>query len=1105
MIKTDLKSKTYPVSLGQQAMYIHSNGINEIIYHIDNVMLLEGKIDLPIFSKCLKRCIDDNIVLNHTITRVNGELRFTPILNKKKYKFQLIVVKDQENKNAADIIKSYINISAPAGEIPLHGYFLFELGDDFYYFVHRFHHIYSDVLGENNFMNQLFGLYAEVSGGTGLSASSIEKPPSFTDYIMREQRYIHSLEGKKDKAFWSEWFKKPRTISLLPYDHLSDSDEKEMTQSIYFQPDSEIVGGVYDLAQKLKIAPYRIMISVFLFLLSKIQNETQHTIGFSNHGRHHPDDFKMLGYCINTTPFMTSIDLDSSCTDAVKKISADFKNHISHYKYPVALLSSFLGNAQYRDSGNPLFKISVNVLKKNKLNLMFREAMDIDSFMLDYPDKFGPIKRHRVEMGQRNYAVDDIVLHIVEDRKDFTLIFNYEGSKYSKKTIERFIKQLNDSIIDLLNDPDQPVKSLHSLKDPHELLELSTSTSMEPLHPSETIIPDLIHGWSSSTPLNVAVRMGADSLNYAEFDRKINVYANHLVTLGVKKGDTVGVNMHRSLVLSSLLLAIMRAGAVYLPLDSTYPIDRLMYMSQDSAVSLIITDDANIDQWQSSDMNAITLPQFIDQSNSEKTTPPNISILTDDLAYVIYTSGSTGKPKGVEISHRGAINLAYSQRKLLDLSSTSNVLGFASISFDASIWEMLMAFGSGGTFVTASRDEILPGEPLQTLLTQQKISHVTLPPSVLAHLPENEYPHLSTIIVAGEACSKHLVNIWGQDRNFFNAYGPTESTVCATIARCTPEMSSAPIGRPIGETRVYVLDSENALVAPGIVGELHISGPLLARGYRNKPELTQTSFIKNPWAEAPYDRLYKTGDLVRWNSNDQLEYIGRANSMIKLRGYRIELGEIEATLLDIDGIIEAVVKLISLHDEEPSLAAYIVLDSDRALDRHEIKQTISKVLPEYMVPTAYVQIPALPLTTAGKINLESLPLPQGSDRQTNTEIIHVSDAYEMTIAEIWKAILHLDHVGKKDNFFDLGGHSLLLLKTQDLIQKTLKVDLATTDLFKYSTVESLAEWIKKLDSEAESGETTLAEPVDQNELDLRTSEKKSRQQSLRSKRLKSRQ
>jgi acyl carrier protein len=227
--------------------------------------------------------------------------------------------------------------------------------------------------------------------------------------------------------------------------------------------------------------------------------------------------------------------------------------------------------------------------------------------------------------------------------------------------------------------------------------------------------------------------------------------------------------------------------------------------------------------------------------------------------------------------------------------------------------------------------------------------------------------------------------------------------------------------------------------------------------------------------------------------------------MIKLRGYRIELGEIEATLLDIDGIIEAVVKLISLHDEEPSLAAYIVLDSDRALDRHEIKQTISKVLPEYMVPTAYVQIPALPLTTAGKINLESLPLPQGSDRQTNTEIIHVSDAYEMTIAEIWKAILHLDHVGKKDNFFDLGGHSLLLLKTQDLIQKTLKVDLATTDLFKYSTVESLAEWIKKLDSEAESGETTLAEPVDQNELDLRTSEKKSRQQSLRSKRLKSRQ
>jgi amino acid adenylation domain-containing protein len=1104
MTNSDFKPKTHPVSLGQQAMYIHSNGMNEKIYHIDNVILLEGKIDLILLNKSLKRCINDNIVLSHTIIRLNGELRFTPILNP-KCEFQLIDVKDHENKNAADIIKTYIKSSAPAGEIPLHGYFLFELGQDFYYFVHRHHHIYSDLLGEINFISQLFGWYAQASAATELSASTIQKPPSYNDYIVREQQYIKSPESKKDKMFWSEWFKNPKTMSMLPYDHLSDSDEKKMTEPIYYHLDSEIIGGIYDLAQTLKIAPYRIIISVFLFLLSKIQNETQHTIGFSNHGRHHSDDFKMLGYCINTTPFMTSIDPDSSCTEAVKKISADFKNHISHYKYPVSLLSSYLGNAQYRDSGNPLFKISVNVLKKNKLKLIFLEAMDLDSFMVDDPDQYGPLKMHRVEMGQRNYAVDDIVLHVIEDREDFTLIFNYEGSRYSKKTIERFIEQFNCSIVDLLNDPDQPVKSLNSVKDPQELLELSKCTTIEPLHPSETIIPDLIHGWSISTPLTIAVRMGTETLSYSEFDRKINVYANHLIALGVRKGDTVGVNLHRSLVLSSLLLAIMRAGAVYLPLDSTYPIDRLKYMSQDSAVSLIITDDANIDQWQSFDINAITLPQFDDRSNSEKTAPPNISILTDDLAYVIYTSGSTGKPKGVEISHRGAINLAYSQRKILDLSSASNVLGFASISFDASIWEMLMAFGSGGTFVTASRDETFPGEPLQTLLTQQKISHVTLPPSVLAHLPENEYPHLSTIIVAGEACSKYLVNIWGKDRNFFNAYGPTESTVCATIARCTPEMSSVPIGRPIGETRVYVLDSENALVAPGIVGELHISGPLLARGYRNKPELTQASFIKNPWAEAPYDRLYKTGDLVRWNSNDQLEYIGRGNSMIKLRGYRIELQEIEATLVDMAGIIEAVVKLIAVKDEEPYLAAYIVLDSKRALDRHEIKQTISKVLPEYMLPAAYVQISALPLNPSGKINKDELPVPVGSDRQTSTEIIHVSNAYEMTIAEVWKAILNLDHVGKKDNFFDLGGHSLLLLKTQDLIQKTLKVDLATTDLFKYSTVESLAEWIKKLDSEAESGETTFAEPLDQKDSELRSNEKKSRQQSLRSKRLKSRQ
>jgi len=1105
MDRKDINLKPLPVSLGQQGMYIHSDGINQKIYHIDNIMLLEGKIDLATLNQCLNQCINENIVLSHEITRVEGELRFIPLANQ-KVEFQLIDAKDHDNKSVTDLLNFRRDNPSDSERLPPHTYLLMDLGDGYYYFIHHHHHIYSDLLGASNFFHRILSLYAKAFSAKNSSADDSFIPPSFTDYIKREEQYVQSEEGEKDRKFWIDWVKKVKNISTIPYDFITDHHEKAYTESLYLKPDAEISGGIYTLAQKMKLSPYRIIVSAFLFLLSKIQNETQHTIGFSNHGRHHPDDYKMLGYCINTAPFMTSFDPESTCEAAIRKISDDFKNHTPHYRYPVALLSSHLGNAQFRESGNPFFKISVNVMRTTGLNMNFSGHLDFDSFIVDNPLQYGPLKRHRVSMGQRNYAVDDLVLHVLEDPDEMLLIFNYEGSKFRKKTIERLKEQMNTLLSDLVKNPGKTVKLLNTASNPQELLELSKRSEVGLLQPSEKTIPDFIHGWSQLTPENIAVKMGNQSLSYLELENQINAYAHQFIKLGVNQGETVGIHLDRSLELSSILMAIMRVGAVYLPLDPAYPIERLKYMSQDSSVNIIVTDEDKIKLWNGAGFRTITSAEFVGTSINETVAYPEILVESDDLAYVIYTSGSTGKPKGVEVTHRGAINLVYSQRSLLNLTSDSNVLGFASISFDASIWEMLMSFGSGGTFVTASREDIFPGEPLKRLLKEQKISHVTLPPSVLAHLPEDEYSDLHTIIVAGESCSKRLVKIWGKDRNFFNAYGPTEATVCATMARCTPAMSSVPIGKPIGDTKVYVLDSDNSLVAPGLVGELHISGPLLARGYRNKPELTQASFIHNPWDKAPYDRLYKTGDLVRWNSNDQLEYIGRATTMIKLRGYRIELEEIEARLLEHEEIVEVVVKLIEVPDEEPYLAAYIVSsDKERALDRHELKAFVSKLLPEYMVPVAYVQISALPLMPSGKIDKDALPLPAGHDRQTSTDIVHVSDSYEMIIAEVWKAILNLDHIGKKDNFFDLGGHSLLLLKTQDLIQKTLKVELSTTDLFKYSTVETLADWIKKLDSLADGNETLIAPVSDTNNYDLSTSEKKSRQRSLRSKRLKSRQ
>jgi len=1103
MIKTEPELESLPLSLGQQAMYIHSDHVDPVIYHFDMVCLIEGEIELDLLNRCLERVVNDNIVLSHKITSINGELCFTPNENKKT-EFKLIDAMGMDHSEIAEMLLASTKKLIKTEPLPSYEYLLIQLSEKFHFLVHQVHHISSDYLGEYNFIRNILECYSKSTIDKEHLNSDKHKPPCYIDYVKREQEYINSDASDENRQFWKEWVQRSKNISMIPYDFDTDLDKKKFTPSIYSHIDPELTSAIYRLAEKIKIAPYRIILSAFIFILSKIQNETQQTIGFSNHGRNNPEDQKMLGYFINTAPFSTSFDPEWSCTEAILKISKDFKDHALHYKYPVSLLSSHVGNSQFRESGNPFFKISMNVIRKNGVNTFLKEEMDFNSFKTDNPIEFEPLKLHRFEGGQRNYAVDDIVIHILEDPEDLTICLNYEGSKYKTVTMERFKEQFVTALSDIVKNPDRKVNSLKTVQNSKEIMDLSECRDISLFNPLENSIPDFIKRWGKATPGNCAVRMGNKTLTYLEMDLKVNSIANLFINFGVKKGETIGVHLDRSLELSPILMGIMRAGAVYLPLDPSYPIGRLEYMVEDSSVKVIVTEDENTALWEGSDKRAVTRSELNKLAGEMASSQPQVDVNPDDQAYVIYTSGSTGKPKGVEVSHRGAINLAYSQKKLFETTELSNILGFASISFDASVWEMLMAFGVGGTFVSASRDEILPGAPLKKVLEENRITHVTLPPSILSHLPEDDFPDLENIIVAGEACSKRLVKTWGKDRKFFNAYGPTETTVCATVARCTPEMHSTPIGRAIGETRVYVLDGNNALVAPGLVGELHVSGPSLALGYRNKPELTGKSFIKNPWGTPPYDRLYKTGDLVRWNSYDQLEYVGRVNTMIKLRGYRIELGEIEANLRDHTDVLEAVVKVIELDGEEPYLAAYLVTNKGKEIDRHEIKEMISRVLPEYMIPSAYVKVDTLPLTTSGKIDKKALPIPAESDRKTTTDIIHISNSYEMIIAEVWKAILNLDHIGKKDNFFDLGGHSLLLLKTQDLIEKTMKVKLSTTDLFKYPTVESLAEWIQKLDMRDD--EASVEEEKESVKLNAeeKAAQRKNRQKSLRSKRLKSR-
>ncbi|MEM9905080.1 MAG: amino acid adenylation domain-containing protein, partial [Cyanobacteria bacterium P01_D01_bin.44] len=540
-----------------------------------------------------------------------------------------------------------------------------------------------------------------------------------------------------------------------------------------------------------------------------------------------------------------------------------------------------------------------------------------------------------------------------------------------------------------------------------------------------------------------------------------NQLAHHLSKLAVKPETLVGICMERSLEMLIGVLGILKAGGAYVPLDPAYPQERLAYMLADSQLSVLLTTKELSKQLPEHQAVAVELDtdwEFIFQESVENLVTENKA---ENLAYVIYTSGSTGKPKGVLVAHRGLCNLAKAQIRRFDVQPGSRVLQFASLSFDASIWEIVMALGSGATLCLGKSTALLPGQALMKFLRDQEISHVTLPPTALAVLPtEEELPALCTIIVAGETCTTELIAKWSKDRRFFNAYGPTESTVCATVYECTDTGQKAPIGRPIANTQIYLLDAEGLPVPIGVPGELHIGGDSLARGYLNRPELTAEKFIDNPFSceNDPRSRLYKTGDLCCYLPDGNVQFLGRIDHQVKVRGFRIELEEIESTLLQHPVINEALVIAREDSPGDQRIVAYLTFDPAQTVTINQLQTFLKGKLPHYMMPSAFVMLDSIPLTPNGKVDRGALPQPESRPKLEEAYVMPQTEV-EKILATVWQEMLQVEKVGINDNFFSMGGHSLLLIKIQAKLSEIFEKELSIIEFFKYPTIKELAQYI----------------------------------------------
>jgi amino acid adenylation domain-containing protein len=668
------------------------------------------------------------------------------------------------------------------------------------------------------------------------------------------------------------------------------------------------------------------------------------------------------------------------------------------------------------------------------------------------------------------HGYDDLALNVYDqDVGEIEIAFDFHTDIFDEDTRRQTVRNFVQVIDAFLEDGDQPVKSV-SLLSPEERERVLIGFNQAETEGGDgkTILGWLEHN-TRLVPDRTAAVFECCSLTYKALSARVNQLARHLLGLGATTDTRVGICVNRSLDLIVSVLGVMKAGAAYVPLDPGYPKERLAYMLGDAHVEVLLSQSNLLDRLPDPDFEVVCLDLWppLDQDNEED---PASMRSPDDLAYVIYTSGSTGRPKGVMVEQKGLGNLMESQMRSFGLLAESHILQFASLSFDASIFEIAMWLRVAGTIHFARQAELIPGPEFIGLLEREAITNITLPPSALSVLPHSDLPALGTIIVAGEACPPDIVERWAPGRRFFNAYGPTESTVWATYSECFPGSGRPDIGRPISNCQVYVLDQHLQPETAGVTGGLFIGGVGLARGYISRPDLTALSFIPGPFGQSPGCRLYNSGDIAYCKSDGNIVFCGRADHQVKIRGFRVEAGEIEAALSQHANVREAVVMAQGDAAGNRRLVAYIVAGEKPAPAASDLREFLRGNLAEFMIPASFIVLDQFPLTLNGKVDRSHFPDPDDCKAEQPTDYLAPKTDVERAIAGIWQDALKLEKVGLNDNFFDIGGHSLLLLQVHSQIREVLERELAIVDMFKYPTISSLAAYLAGPEQPASSDE-----------------------------------
>ncbi|MEU7133061.1 amino acid adenylation domain-containing protein [Streptomyces sp. NPDC046261] len=739
---------------------------------------------------------------------------------------------------------------------------------------------------------------------------------------------------------------------------------------------------------------------------------------------------EMVGLFINTVPVRVRLDPAEPVAGLFARMQTEQSALLGHQHLGLAELQHLAG-----------------------LGELFDTAMVFENYPLDLEALGDSASGTGLRLaGLRGHDAVHYTLGLVAqpgDGLEFRL--DYQPDLLDRERVRAIAGRLLNVLTTVVDRPGLPVGRLDVLSPAERawlLTDLGAGEASAPC--GETTLADLFEARVAKEPDATALVHGTTTLTYRELNARANRLARLLSERGAGPERFVAIALERSVDLVVAQLAVVKAGAAFVPLDPGYPAGRLAYMLADAGPALLITSSAVAGGLPQADIPRLLLDRTdtsafagTDLTDAERAAPRRAA----HPAYVIYTSGSTGRPKGVVVTHTGISSMVAGQVEGLAVTPGSRVLLFASPSFDAAVWELCMALLTGSCAVLADKDRLLPGPSLAAVIAEHGVTHLTLPPSALPVMPEGSLPPGSTLVVAGEATAPDLVRTWSEGRRMVNAYGPTESTVCASMSAPLSGAVVAPIGRPITGTRLYVLDAHLQPVPVGVPGELYLAGAGLARGYLGRPGLSAGSFVADPFGE-PGARMYRTGDLARWRPDGDLEYLGRADHQVKVRGFRIEPGEVESALAAHPEVAQA---LVMVREDRPAarrLVAYVVGTADAAV----LRPFLAASLPDYMVPAAFVTLDALPLTANGKVDRKALPMPVLGVGDGGSE---PATAREALLCELLAAVLEVGRVGADDSFFDLGGDSILAIR---LVSRARDAGLAFTvrEVFQYRTAAALA-------------------------------------------------